>query len=315
MRKSAKQGIDGLEFEIILHGVDADTVLPLQPLVNPLGMEYGRAEVRDGKAQIGICLPKFTRSDNVKPYSISDLITLEIIRNEFEDTLKVLLGDIKDCRLKSIECNITQRVAQGCTPSQVMELIHRSYHHTTNMLYEHSSAECKYRKEKEYLSIPRRGYYKIKCYDKTREQRDKGNLGVEENLLRIEIVMLRRIIDKLFGENSTVQDVLCAKSIYRVMEEYSRIFNEEIVRHIKEGLTGISDLLFESLTQTDSPVETLAQFRDIVVDVEVLRKALKRWYDLRGRSDGSRQTIHSMKKYNLPQNVIATIKEFRKSCG
>lgn len=316
MRKNAKQGLDTLEFEIVLHGIDTDRAIPQQPIINPLGTEYGHVEAKDGRANIDICLPRFSRKDNVKPYSLVDLITLEIIRNDFEDALAALLGDISDCRLKSIECNITQKVAQGCTPNHVMDLIHRSYYDTTNLLFESASAECKYRKEKETLLIRRRNYYKIKCYDKSREQRDKGNLDVEEGLLRVEVVMLDRTIEKLFGGNSTVQNVLCAKNIIKVMEEYSRIFTDEIVEaHIKPCLSGITKLLLESLTQTDSPVETIAQYRDIIVDMEVLRRALKMWYQLRGKNDISRQTIHSLKKYNLPQNAIETIREFRKSCG
>lgn len=316
MGKEPDQGIDGIEFEVVLQGVDGDRISSSKPLINYEGMAYGSVEIRDGKAKIAMCLPKFSRANNVKPFSIYELISLEVVRNHLELMLTDMLGDISKCRLKSIECNITSRVAKGCSPSEVMNLIDRSYYETKNILFEGASSECKYEKETETLAIPRRNYYCIKCYNKSLEQQSKGNLEVESNLLRIEIVMMRRTIEKLFGEKSTLQDVLQEKSLLAVMEEYKRIFSVEIVdKHIKPCLSGITEVLFESLTQTDSPIKTLARYRQLVVDEEVFRKALKKWYVFRGKADNSRQMIWSLRKYNLSKNAILTLREFHDSCG
>lgn len=73
------------------------------------------------------------------------------------------------------------------------------------------------------------------------------------------------------------------------------------------------------MTQTASPYfisETIAKHKDIIFDIEILRKALKRYYSFKKMPDNSRSNIYKYdKNYRIPKDVIATLKEFRNSCG
>jgi hypothetical protein len=80
-------------------------------------------------------------------------------------------------------------------------------------------------------------------------------------------------------------------------------------------------MICTSLTETNSPVETIAQHKELIVDVEVLRKALIRCYKFKGhdvkqaKANASTYISRAMRKYNFPQHAVDTIKEFKKACG
>ena len=91
--------------------------MPKQPLINEQGKRYGSVEVKDKKATVALVLPQFVRDNNVQPFTIKDSIYLEIINCDCEKQLKQLLGGELHSKVKSIECNITQRVSGETTQS------------------------------------------------------------------------------------------------------------------------------------------------------------------------------------------------------
>lgn len=316
MQKS-KAGIDGVEFELIREEVDQ---LPFdRPIINLEGREYGSIKTRKGKVIIEACLPKFLRDDNVRPFSIEDMKHLGDIQKDIQRNLQNALGtsyDIKEFYLKSIECNITQKVVGSCTPSQVINLFNISETERPTVTYQSASKQCKYDKRWESLSISRKNYYLLKVYDKSYEQRKKWNKNVEDGLLRIEIVMQDRMIKKMFGDKKSLPDILKKDSLIKVMGEYKRIFvDETIEKKIRPCLDGIRETLLSTLTETGSLQEALALHRGLIVDLEVLRKTIKKKCRIEGKDDSSRQRIYSLKKYNLPESVLRTIKQFHVACG
>ena len=72
-KANCKLGVDGCVFELALTGKNMKD-LKEQPLINPQGKTYGSVKAHDGKATIELCLPKFIRSDNIEPFSLSDCI-------------------------------------------------------------------------------------------------------------------------------------------------------------------------------------------------------------------------------------------------
>jgi len=316
MSKQSQAGIDGCNFELVLSGVEKDKFVQPQPLLNQHGNKYGEIGVKHGKIYLSVNLPKFIRGDNVKAFSVMDMIKLDTIRDDLVITLKNLFGDEFESKLTSIECNITQKVSGDSTCSQVLNLINRSFYDETNVVYQRASSKCRHLKENETVIIRSKNYYVLKCYNKSLEQWKSGNKGVEGGILRIEIVLQDRAITKLFGKKTSISDVLQRKGLEKVIEEYRRIFVEDVInKHIRPCLTDIRKILTESLVNTGSPTETIAKHREIIVDVEVLRVALKRAYEIRGMKDNSRKIISDMKKYDLPKDVLRTVKEFHKSCG
>lgn len=67
---------------------------------------------------------------------------------------------------------------------------------------------------------------------------------------------------------------------------------------------------------TDRPIQTIAKHRELIPDVEVLQRALKRYMRIRGKTDNSaRDAKRYAEQYDLPVDCIMTIKDFKRSCG
>ena len=79
--------------------------------------------------------------------------------------------------------------------------------------------------------------------------------------------------------------------------------------------------VFESLTQSDSGNEisnTLIKHKDLIVDIEVLRKALKKWYAFRKMPDNSKRMVSYYRnngKFGIPSDVLKTLKLMHNSLG
>lgn len=266
-------------------------------------------------------LPKFIRKDNILPFCITDIFMLEAMNDDIEQAIKRVLGDkfanILSAKAKKIECNITQRVSGDSTCAQVLDLINRSYYEGTNVVYQRASSGCRHFKKNESVIIRKPNYHILKCYDKSREQRKLGNAEVEDGLLRIEIIMQERLIKKLFAANSTIRDVLTRPGLIKIIEEYKRTYIEDVmVLHIRPCCTDIANILLKSLKETDSLVETVALYKELIMDEKILREALRKWHKSKGKPDYSRHDICRLKSrgHEFPKDVIRTLKDFELLC-
>ena len=55
----------------------------------------------------------------------------------------------------------------------------------------------------------------LKVYDKTFQQRQAGNLKVESNLIRVELVFLDRMLDRMYSTKKSLEDILTRKMCIR----------------------------------------------------------------------------------------------------
>jgi len=313
--KKSKAGIDGIGLELILNAGRKESQLADKVLVTSAGLEYGKIQIRDGKIHAYLCLPKTVRTNNVCPFGLADMGTLRVVREAVRCEL-ASLGSNGDCWLNNVECNLTQKVAGTATPDQVLNLIHRCYADKTNVVYEGPSQACRYHKEKETLIVRAKNYYVLKAYNKSLQQKNEGNTDVEDGLLRIEVVMQGRIIQHLFGHRCNIFDVLQERSLKKVIGEYKRIFTEDVMcKYIIPGLDGIKSVLLESLMETNRLPLTVYRHKEIIVDIWLLRDAVKKWHESWGEPDNSRQDLHRWKEFNLPKDTVKTIYAFFNSCG
>lgn len=322
-KRKSMQGTDCYTFEVVFQGELKN--LPKQPLLNESGKKYGTVEAKDGKATVALVLPWFVRDDNIEPFTLLDSIYLEIIKNDCEKQLKQLFGSELNSQIKAIECNITQKVSHNAKQSDVLNLLSHAYlsAERDNTKYVGPSKLCKYKEETHTVLATRTRYYILKAYDKTQQQivekkRNGENAdNVPQGLLRIEIIMIDRTLKKLFGNNTSLSDILTKESLIEIIREYKRIFCEELIENkVKPYLNKCVLLLVESLCETESLTDTIARERELIPDKIVLQKAIRRWQRIRGVTNNSlRDSEVYATKFDLPKDVVCTIHDFKEACG
>jgi len=320
-------GGDGVNFEMTIDLANGGVYLDKTPIKNHFGQKYGEVEVDKGKIHISVSLPKYLRDNNITPFGIADFDSLKSLVNDLKHGLNSVLAgllgddaDVMDATAKSIECNITLPVVGKATCSQVLNLINRAHVTGTNVVYQRASNRCIYDKENETVIIKKKNNYTLKCYDKSLQQSREGH-PVESGLLRIEIVMQDRVIKRLFGNKSTIRDILTKQGLMKIIAEYKRIFTEDIMsRFIYPCLKEVATILYSTLRDTGSQLETIALHKTLIMDEMIFRKALERWYKVNGftrmraRQNTATYISRNKEKYGFPENVIGTLKEFEKLC-
>lgn len=110
--------------------------------------------------------------------------------------------------------------------------------------------------------------------------------------------------------------------------EYKRVLEEELIeQQIKPYLKNCVTTLYESLIWSDSGKEisdTVMRYKEIIVDIECLRRALHKWYSYRIENpkdpiakDHTDEIIYKYRKkeLGLPEDVLKTLKAFHIAAG
>ena len=104
----------------------------------------------------------------------------------------------------------------------------------------------------------------------------------------------------------------------KLIDQYQETFTDMCEKNIKPMLNGCVQEVFECLTTSNSGKEiseALYKCKECIVDVEVLRKALKKWYAFKKQADRSKQVIayYRDNNFGMPEDVIRTIKQMHNS--
>lgn len=329
-KKKCQSGLDGmnLEYKIALDGIDK-LYLEKEVLNNKNGNTIVEIDCVGGKVRVYVNAVNGVRPNNVKPIGIVDAIKLELVQPQVIEFIKGYLQKhlqsqysdefIDNLKVVSLEVNLTLPCSGGATPSDVIHLMDMALDKTVvfrkrkpNSKCDKVNTSCLYSKPKEY---------RLKIYDKSCEQHEKGNPLVEKDLLRIECVMIDRRLIRAFGDDKRMlKDILTKQAIGVMCEEYKKIFTEDIIPCVKEYLNNARDTLFESLTSSDTGKEisdTICRHRELIADWQIMRVVLKKWYCSRGVEDRSKQMIHKyrQKELGIPDGVLQTIKNFHSAVG
>lgn len=329
-RKTGKQGLDGCNFEITLNGLYGEISIKDRPLHSLLGTPLGSIRCANGIAKVSFNFPEFIHENNVNPFQPTSKFTVKMLKYSLEEQLKGIFGDISVNKLTSIEVNITQKVCGAQTSehiNDVLRLLDASMlsknPNKQNKSYANGSEDNIYKRcVTGFISHPVSGRYRIKAYNKYLESLKEGITDCEmsKGLLRIEIVMQKRTLVKLFQDKLSISDIFQTESLLTIMNEYKHIYINEILNgYVAHCIDYCADRIFEELQKATTAhfiTETIAKNKEIIYDVEILRKGLKKYYKLKNMPDNSRVIVHKLaKKYEIPTDVIATLEEFAKSCG
>ncbi len=307
-----QQGIDGCLFEI--SSVEHPNFTENIYLINSKGNNYGEIRIRGRKYVLFICLPHYLREDNRKPFGKKDLPYILNLYNDVNNKLIELFGRNYSSRLIEAEVNVTEEVEGNCKAENLFRLI------TNATLDKKEQNKLYINKSNDNALIPYttgiktrtiKGLWCVKCYDKGK------NLGLEleKELVRLEFVLKARKINSIFGEQTSLENILSETGIMRLSLSYKEIFTEFIDSCLKPYLNHTVNFLFNELLESNSPTVTYARYKEIVGDQEQLRRALSKYYIAKGMKDNSRQTIYRLKNtIGLPVDTVKTIRRFIKSC-
>lgn len=124
-----------------------------------------------------------------------------------------------------MECNLTIKCVGDCKPKDVIRLFERSFAKVT--VYKETDPNGKtHRKPERGITTTKPHEWVLKVYDKTFQQRQAGNLKVESNLIRVELVFLDRMLDRMYSSKKSLEDILTRKAIKTLIDQYQETFDE-----------------------------------------------------------------------------------------
>lgn len=329
--RKCKQGFDGLNFE---YKIDNPQYLfkvlpPPRALLNKNENVIARISCTNEKIELYVNPVHYISPDNIYPFNIGYSKELEGLLGEIIWFIQKYLDDnlrwmdkneiIGNLMLKQMECNITLPCVGKAKTSDVIAFMDLAVHET--MLWRISNSETDYRKRNNSCSFNKDHAYKVKIYDKTEEQRVHEGKVIDNNMLRIEIVFIQRKINAMYGARKSICDILTVSGLEIACKEYKKVFIENI-RNAKliPCLNFCKGQLLDSLinSEDESPIQlTVLKNKELIVDIEILRRALKDWYQSRNMKNNSKQVIYMYRRNNMhfPEDVIKTMKAFREALG
>lgn len=328
--KKCKQGIDGINFEYIIQMGDyfSSEIPPSKQFLNECGKKIAEITCNTKKIKLYVNPAHYIRANNVQSFGVMDCNVIEQLQQEITIFIKNFLDEhlpwinyekfIENLKLKDLECNITLPCVGKAKQSDVIAffdlvptetLLRRVNISKTN--YKKKNTGCTFRKEHEY---------NVKIYDKSEEQISHGNSFIADNLLRVEIVFVQRKLTAMYKDKKTIYDILSLQGFKTAYYEYKKVYMNDIRETLIQCLNYCREQLLESLANSDfkNPIQaTILKHKELIVDIEVLRKSLKKWYRSRYMEDNSKQVIRMYRNNNmgLPKDVLKTLKAFQIALG
>lgn len=321
-KDKAQQGADKVSFNLTLK---ADIPDMQQEIRNEAGKCFGFVSAVSGQVELNLYLPDAIRENNLKPFGLLDLIYLQICKSTVLDQLQELFDKQGyTAKVKEFECNITLPV-QKAKISDVLDLL-------SCTVADKKTCSIKYVKRNDngigtgtftVIGRKRPHYYIVKCYNKTAQLRDKKyNIPAKTpEELRIEIIFRELTLKKLFGDKCSIEDVLTEKALLKVFREYKQVFENEILRDIRQyrdACTIKMDEIIDEYGNCEAAIlqgiETQALF-DRAIYFESVKRWCHRSHPQRNVTRETEKAQQLLKNTNISRGILSTIKDFRTACG
>lgn len=281
-------GIDGVSCTIVLNKQTLDRIYIDRNLKNSDGTVYGNVKTHGEEIKLRFNIPLMLRDDNVIPYGVYDKDATTYIKTKLLIDLNNIFGDkIKRIVPNAIEVNVTKQI-NGTDISSIIKLFQLSYLDAIRQtpIWQIIDKENNEIKTTGMLSCLISNEYRLKCYNKTEQMREKG-IEIEENILRVEMILQGRRIRKTYGQNCDLFDVL--NNLNSVVDLFEERYKHCVKRRVKKYLDYVKEITFEELTQGKPPRDVFVKYKDFIVDEKQIEMTLKRWNEFRGKNGQVKQ--------------------------
>lgn len=296
--------------------------------------------------QIGIVLPRTLRTTNEIAFRATDTKFLIDVVQEINRGLKqIIKRDWSEVFIQKVEvaCTVNLGSADKTTTDSLMNLLSRTLLQADKV--KKNSPKCNTVKTKpqvKYVTGERRkGFYfikdevtksletqlwsnrrlKIKAYSKGAY----SEFGGEQSIFRIEFVYcekgIKYILGKKIDEDVTLQDLLKQTVIRKFIAQYKVDYTEIVCPALRGFLKEAEQIIYDTLWKT-SAFNAFLINRDIIYDIRIFRKALKRYYVSQNKSDGAyRKMLCSITKRMekeeivISENVLTVFEDISKIVG
>lgn len=268
-----------------------------------------------------IILPHWVRSDNVEPFSTNETAFLRDIVPELRRFLKNSNVSTLGLRICSLEVNRTFDLSQlkGFSEEQAARQTSQLLEFMSNALLAEGDAGSSHfvgvrndiglvNKEVQSVLLKKERAYALKLYNKS------AQLGRSDHLLRFEIILLRRELDKLF-ERGDFSEVLSEQGINKACQRFAELTLDEIIPSVKRYQTKLGKA-FVCLARENGVTEAFALLigNNLIFDESGVRYAVARFYGKGNKSNASNMVKFIMRKFDFCPIVEPFFVSLRRAC-
>ena len=271
--------------------------------------------------RLTIVLPHWIRPDNVEPFNTHETAFLRDIVPALRRFLKNSNVPTLGLRICSLEVNKTFDLSRlkgfeeeqaARQTSQLLEFM------SCALLAEGDAGSSHFvgvrndmglvNKEVQSVLLKKERAYALKLYNKSIQ------MGRSDHLLRFEIILLRRELDKLFERGDFVE-VLSAKGINKACQRFAKLTLDEIIPSVKRYQSKLGKA-FVRLARKNGVTEAFALLvgNGVEIDESGAKYAISRFYGTGGKANAFNMLKFVMRKFGFCPIVEPFFVSLRRAC-
>lgn len=326
-KQNVSVGVDGISCYVTGCSIQKEIEFPIGSK-----SPFLRLKPKGNKTEIAVILPRTVRDNNNIAFRVSDIKQLTEVVQKVNRALKQVIGrDWSELFVTQLEIAVTVDlgVVDELTIDSAMNFLSRVLlrHDTPNKESKKANAVHTKPMQKFVTGKKRTGCNFV--YDEVTKSLEtslwsnrrlkwkvysKGafsEFGGDTSIFRLEGVYCEKGMQQVLGNKDgyiTLQNVLKPKAIKGFIQQFKIDYTEIVAPRISGYLNETKQIVFETLQKT-SAYNALLINKDIIVDMRIYSRALKRYYKLNGKSDGAyRKMLCSVTKEMEKESVCISDK-------
>lgn len=268
-----------------------------------------------------IVLPHWIRSDNVEPFNTHETGFLRDVVPELRCFLKNSNVQTLGLRVCSLEVNKTFDLSRlrGFDEEQAARQTSQLLQFLSCALLAEGDAGSSHfvgvrndmglvNKEFQSVLLTKGRFYALKLYNKS------AQMGRSDHLLRFEIILLRRELDKLF-ERGDFSEVLSEQGINKACQRFAELTLNEIVPCVRKYQSRLGKV-FVRLARENGVTEAFALLvgNGVEIDEGGAKYAISKFYGKGNRANVSNMLKFVMRKFDFCPIVEPFFVSLRRAC-